>query len=66
MEQWEYAKLQLTKDGFDYSSTVISAKEAKAIIAGYGMREKVNNEYGQVWEIPRKSFKRKFKGVIKI
>jgi hypothetical protein len=62
----EYAILELTHDGYDYSTTVIPAKKAKAIISEYGMKEKVNNVYGHVWELPRKSFKRRFMGRYRI
>jgi hypothetical protein len=64
-ETTEYAKLQLSNDGWDYSLTVIPAKKAKEMIAEYGMIEKIANEYGRVWERPRVSFKRRFRGKYK-
>jgi hypothetical protein len=61
-ESVEYERLALSQDGYEYSSTIISAKKAKETIEAYNMREKINNEWGRVWEIPRKSFRRRYRG----
>jgi hypothetical protein len=58
----EYAMLRLTGGGFYFSTTVISPKKAREIIAEFNMVKKVDNRYGCVWETPGKSFKRRYKG----
>jgi mevalonate pyrophosphate decarboxylase len=61
-ETTEYAMLTLTQDNTCYSTTVIPSKKARQIISENKMKEKINNRHGRVWELPRKSFKRRFKG----
>jgi DNA polymerase III sliding clamp (beta) subunit (PCNA family) len=58
----EYAKLELTPDGQEYTTTIIPSRIAREIIATKRMKEKINNEHGRVWELPKKSFRRRFKG----
>ena len=58
----KYELLTLTHADRDYFPKEIEAKEAREIISEYNMKEKVRNEYGQVWELPRQSFKRRFRG----
>jgi hypothetical protein len=61
----EYARLSLINDGYDFVTKVIPVTEARKTIEEYGMKEKVNNRYGRVWEIPGKSFKQAYKGDLK-
>jgi hypothetical protein len=58
----KYELLTLTHENWDYSMKEISAQEAKKIISHYEMKEKIHNKHGQVWELPRQSFKRRFRG----
>jgi hypothetical protein len=64
-ETMEYAVLILTNGGTSYITTILTSQRAKKMIAEHNMREKINNEHGHVWELPRKSFKRRFCGKYK-
>jgi hypothetical protein len=64
-EATEYAILKLKRYGSMYTTTVIPAKKAKELIIEHNMKEKLANEYGRVWELPRASFKRRFSGTFK-
>jgi hypothetical protein len=58
----KYELLTLTHADWDYFPKEIEAKEARRMISEYNMKEKIHNKYGQVWELPRQSFKRRFRG----
>jgi hypothetical protein len=64
-ETIEYAVLILTRGGKSYITTTLTPQRAKKMIAEHNMQEKVSNKHGHVWELPRKSFKRRFCGEIK-